>query len=75
MRTRFIKLTDAQWQLDRVNECLELIVADGSYRVEITQRPESTTGFVPQKGRWQVERSFAWLNAYRRLSREYEKRR
>jgi putative transposase len=30
-------------------------------------------GFVPQKGRWQVERAFAWLNPFRRLSKDYEK--
>jgi len=38
-----------------------------------SQRPDSVQGFFPQKGRWQVERSFAWLNVYRRLSRDYEK--
>ena len=29
------------------------------YTVEISQKPETTKGFVPQQGRWQVERSFA----------------
>jgi putative transposase len=28
---------------------------------------------VPQTGRWQVERSFGWLNFYRRLSKDYER--
>lgn len=78
--------TELLWQFDRFDERLALIVADSSYqgdfeihasycgyRVEISQRPKSASGFVPQKGRWQVERSFAWLNAYRRLSRDYEK--
>ncbi len=37
------------------------------------QKPESTTGFIPQKGRWQVERSFGWLNFRRRLFRDVEK--
>lgn len=50
-------------------EALELY----GWRAEIEQKPESQTGFVPQKGRWQVERSFAWLNFYRRLSKDYEK--
>jgi putative transposase len=62
------------------------ITADGTYKktfedkakengikVEITQKPESQQGFVPQKNRWQVERSFSWLNFYRRLSKDYEK--
>ncbi len=78
--------TELLWQLDTINDRLVLIVADGSYRgefernagfcgytVEISQRPQTALGFVPQKGRWQVERSFAWFNAYRRLSRDYEK--
>ncbi|MBD2700258.1 IS5 family transposase [Spirosoma sp. BT702] len=74
------------WQLDGLDQRLALIMADKAYRgefeeaaswcgyrVEISQRPESAQGFVPQRGRWQVERSFAWLNVYRRLSRDYEK--
>ncbi|MDO1446702.1 transposase [Rhodocytophaga aerolata] len=39
----------------------------------MAQKPESAKGFVPQKGRWQVERSFAWLNFFRRLSKDYER--
>lgn len=74
------------WQLDEASKRLSLIRADHSYEgdfqaaaayykwtVEIAQRPESKQGFVPQKGRWQVERSFAWLNFFRRLSKDYEK--
>jgi transposase len=74
------------WQLEQASNRLELIRADHSYqgyfqdcaglyhwKVEITQKPESLKGFVPQKGRWQVERSFAWLNFFRRLSKDYEK--
>jgi transposase len=41
--------------------------------VDISQKPESAQGFVPQRGRWQVERSYGWLNFRRRLSKEYEK--
>lgn len=74
------------WQLDLVSKRLELIRGDQHYggyfkecaaiykwEVETTQRPESRKGFVPEKGRWQVERSFAWFNFFRRLSRDYEK--
>ena len=41
--------------------------------VEIPERPEGTEGFVVEAKRWVVERSFAWLNFYRRLviDREY----
>ena len=43
------------------------------WKGEIAQKPESSKGFVPQDGRWQVERSFAWLSFYRRLSKDVEK--
>jgi transposase len=53
----------------------EFVTASGyyNYTVDISQKPETTKGFVPQTGRWQVERSFAWLNFYRRLCKDYEK--
>ena len=73
------------WQLEG-NERLELFCLDKAYegefmealsiygwKGEVAQKPESSSGFVPQKGRWQVERSFAWMNFYRRLSKDYEK--
>jgi len=41
--------------------------------VEIRQKPESARGFLPEKNRWPVERSFGWLNFRRRLAKEYEK--
>ncbi len=31
-----------------------------------------TKGFVVLPHRWVVERTFAWLNHYRRLSKDYE---
>ncbi len=43
------------------------------WKVEIVQRPESTKGFIPEKNRWPVERSFGWLNFRRRLAKDYEK--
>jgi putative transposase len=74
------------WQLEKASDRLQLIRADHAYRgyfsecvdlynwkIEISQKPESSKGFVPQSGRWQVERSFAWLNFFRRLSKDYEK--
>lgn len=43
------------------------------WKVEIVQKPESSKGFIPQKNRWQVERSFSWLNFRRRLFKDVEK--
>jgi putative transposase len=72
--------------LDKTAQELKLIRADSAYKgefvtaagwcgytVEISQKPPSGQGFVPQRGRWQVERSFAWENFFRRLSKDYEK--
>ncbi|WPV70628.1 IS5 family transposase [Chitinophaga sp. LS1] len=78
---------DLLWRIDKVSHRMKLIRTDKAYcgdfsemvekyykwKMEITQKPPSEKGFVPQKGRWQVERSFAWLNNFRRLSKDYEK--
>jgi putative transposase len=42
------------------------------YRVEVVNRPEGAKGFKPLPVRWVVERAFAWLGRYRRLSKDYE---
>lgn len=73
------------WQLEGNNR-LELFCLDKAYQGEfldaldlygwqgeIAQKPEGEAGFIPQKGRWQVERSFAWMNFYRRLAKDYER--
>ena len=41
-------------------------------RLEIVRRPEGTKGFLLLPKRWVVERTFAWLGRYRRLSKDYE---
>ena len=65
---------------------LECIWADGGYggqligwvqtvcgwRLEIVKRPPELKGFQVLPRRWVVERTFAWLNRYRRLSKDYE---
>jgi putative transposase len=55
------------------NTFQEHVKINYGWEVEIAQKPESTKGFVPQKNRWQVERSFGWLNFRRRLFRDVEK--
>jgi putative transposase len=64
---------------------LQLIFADGGYAgkfvhwvrggfgrfVEIVERP-AVGQFVVLPKRWIVERTFAWLGKYRRLSKDYE---
>jgi putative transposase len=42
------------------------------YRIEVVSRPIGAKGFVLLHRRWVVERTFAWLGRYRRLSKDYE---
>ena len=65
---------------------LKLIWADGGYAgqlvgwtkdfggwiLEIVKRNADLKGFVVLPKRWIVERTFAWLGKYRRLSKDYE---
>jgi putative transposase len=65
---------------------LELIWADGGYAgqlvnwvasvcdwvLQIVKRRDDLQGFKLLPHRWVVERTFAWLGRYRRLSKDYE---
>ncbi len=42
------------------------------FRLQPVLRPEGQKGFVLLAHRWVVERTFAWLSHYRRLSKDYE---
>ena len=75
-------------QLKRGFSRLKLIWADGGYagqlvrwtrqqlrrKLEIVKRSDDATGFAVIPKRWIVERTFAWLGRYRRLSKDYEVR-
>lgn len=39
-------------------------------KVDISERIATEWAIIPK--RWRVERSFAWMNSYRRLSKDYE---
>lgn len=41
--------------------------------VEMVKRNDAVKGFVPVRKRWIVERTFGWLNRFRRLSKDYER--
>jgi putative transposase len=45
----------------------------GQYELEIVRRPQGAKGFVPLPKRWTVERTFAWLKRYRRLTVDRER--
>jgi putative transposase len=65
---------------------LRLIWVDGGYRgslvkwvaehlrfrLRVVLRPQEQQGFKVLPRRWVVERTFGWLNQYRRLSKDYE---
>jgi len=42
------------------------------YEVIVISRAAGERRFVPLKSRWVVERTFAWLGCYRRLSKDYK---
>ena len=46
--------------------------AQFGFEVEIIKRSDDATGFEVLPKRWVVERSFGWMNWYRRLSKDYE---
>jgi len=74
------------WRLQGRFPRLRLIWADASYAgtlvdwtrrvchwtLEIVRRREEAQGFEVLPRRWVVERTFAWLGRYRRLSKDYE---
>jgi putative transposase len=51
--------------VDWVRETLDIAL-------EIVERPPGQRGFQVLPRRWVVERTFAWLGRYRRLSKDYE---
>jgi putative transposase len=44
----------------------------GGWVLNVVRKPKGQKGFVVQPRRWVVERTFAWLGRYRRLSKDYE---
>ena len=50
------------WFIERLRIALTVVL-----------RPQESKGFVLLPRRWVVERTFAWLNLCRRLSKDYER--
>jgi putative transposase len=51
---------------------VEWVLTHFWFRFQPLLRSESQKGFVVLPWRWIVERTRAWLNQYRRLSKDYE---
>ena len=45
---------------------------EADWDVEVVERPAGQKGFVVVPKRWIGERTFGWLNAFRRLSKDFE---
>lgn len=56
------------------NQLLLWMVAFAGWVLEIVKRSEDAQGFVVLPRRWVVERTFAWLSKFRRLSKDYEEK-
>ncbi len=53
-------------------ELIENIKRDFNIDIEVCSTPNGTNGFTPKPLRWVVERTFSWLDGFRRLTRNYE---
>ena len=73
-RTKYVWLTIKKILADRgyKGEIAEEIKRDFEIELEIANTPNGTRGFTPKPLRWVVERTFAWLENFRRLCRNYE---
>jgi putative transposase len=69
LRLRLQKIwADSAYKGDLVGWCFEQL----HILLEIVSRPADQKGFILLPRHWVVERSFAWLGNYRRLSKDYE---
>lgn len=53
-------------------QLVEQVKEWGRWVLEIVKKSEGSQGFQVLPHRWIVERTFAWLGRYRRLSKDYE---
>jgi len=51
---------------------VEWVRAEYGWRLVVVSKPADQVGFVVHPRRWVVERTFAWLGRYRRLSKDDE---
>ena len=73
VKNKFPRLTKILADEGYKTSVVEWIKLNFKWTLEIVQKAEVPKGFLPQKNRWQVERTFSWLNFFRRLSKDYEK--
>jgi putative transposase len=54
-------------------QLLDWVVEHCRFHLQLVLRNDARKGFVLLPRRWVVERTFAWLNHHRRLSKDYER--
>jgi putative transposase len=54
-------------------QLLDWVAEHFRFRLRVVLRPEEQKGFTVLPRRWVVERTFAWFNHHRRLSKDYER--
>ena len=57
----------------RLNMACAAIAEFGKWVIEIVTRSQSVGTFKAEPRRWVIERTLAWLNRCRRLSKDFEK--
>jgi putative transposase len=69
---RFPRLRKIWADSGYAGELVEQVKDWGKWVLEIVKKADKTEGFRLLPHRWIVERTFAWLGRYRRLSKDYE---
>jgi putative transposase len=72
LRGRFPRLQLISADTAYGGQLIDWFKAVGNWVLEIVKKPPDQQGFAVQPHRWVVERTFAWLGLYRRLSKDYE---
>jgi putative transposase len=60
------------WADQMYRSIIEWVKEQFQWCLSVVLRPLEAVGFVLLPHRWVVERTFAWLGKYRRLSKDYE---
>ena len=69
---RFVRLTKIWADGGYAGQLIEWVKTECGWTLEIVKRTDDLKGFVLLPRRWVVERTFAWLGRYRRLTKDWD---